>query len=161
MEKNINFISAVNFVSIFGHQNLGSGSVSGSALPKNAGSGSVSGFALRPMRIRNTAQREGMGLREYPAILSLHDVLHDGWLCTFTIRYNSRSQLGSSCQGNRYCMDGKGRRYGPSITDKITPAGSLSHSQPGGPPCWASPLAFGPHWVYLGKTRVTNEGEKD
>jgi hypothetical protein len=38
---------------------------------------------------------------------------------------------------------GKGRRYGPSITYKITPAGSLSSSQPGGPPCWSSPLAFG------------------
>ncbi len=38
---------------------------------------------------------------------------------------------------------GKGRRYGPSITYKITPAGPLSSSQPGGPPCWASPLVFG------------------
>jgi hypothetical protein len=36
----------------------------------------------------------------------------------------------------------KGRRYGPSIMNKITPAGSLSSSQPGGPPCWTSPLAF-------------------
>ncbi len=38
---------------------------------------------------------------------------------------------------------GKGRQYGPKITYKITPAGSLSSSQPGGPPCWASPLSFG------------------
>jgi hypothetical protein len=38
---------------------------------------------------------------------------------------------------------GKSRRYLPSITYKITPAGSLSSSQPGGPPCWTSPLAFG------------------
>jgi hypothetical protein len=38
---------------------------------------------------------------------------------------------------------GKGRRYGPFITNKIAPpAGSLSSSQPGGPPCWTSPLAF-------------------
>jgi hypothetical protein len=38
----------------------------------------------------------------------------------------------------------KGRRYGPSITYKITPAGSLSSGQPGGPPCWVSPIiAFG------------------
>jgi hypothetical protein len=36
----------------------------------------------------------------------------------------------------------KGRRYGPFITSKITPAGSLSSSQLGGPPCWAVPLAF-------------------
>jgi hypothetical protein len=33
--------------------------------------------------------------------------------------------------------------YGPFITYKITPAGSLFSSQPGGPPCWVSPLAFG------------------
>ncbi len=39
--------------------------------------------------------------------------------------------------------NGKGRRYGPSITYKITPAGSHSSTQPGGPPCWASTLAFG------------------
>jgi hypothetical protein len=36
---------------------------------------------------------------------------------------------------------GKGRQYGPSITYKITPAGSLTSSQQGEPPCWASPLA--------------------
>ncbi len=36
---------------------------------------------------------------------------------------------------------GKGRLL--SITYKITPAGSLSSSRPGGPPCWASPRAFG------------------
>ncbi len=38
---------------------------------------------------------------------------------------------------------GKGRRYGPSITHKVTPAGSFSYSQPGRPPWWVSPLAFG------------------
>jgi hypothetical protein len=48
------------------------------------------------------------------------------------------SQLGSSCQGNW-----SRRRYGPSVTYKITPAGSLSSSQTGRPPFWASPLAFG------------------
>jgi hypothetical protein len=32
------------------------------------------------------------------------------------------------------------RRYGPYVTCKITSDGSLSSSQPGGPPCWASPL---------------------
>jgi hypothetical protein len=35
------------------------------------------------------------------------------------------------------------RRHGQSITYKIITAGSLSSSQPGGPPCWTSPLAFG------------------
>ncbi len=38
---------------------------------------------------------------------------------------------------------GKARRYGQSITFKITPAESHSSRQPGGPPCWTSPLAFG------------------
>ncbi len=39
---------------------------------------------------------------------------------------------------------GKGRKYWPvHTTHKITPAGSLSSSQPGWPPCWASALAFG------------------
>ncbi len=37
----------------------------------------------------------------------------------------------------------KGRWFGPSITYKITPVGSLSSSQPGGPLCWAISLAFG------------------
>ncbi len=40
-----------------------------------------------------------------------------------------------------------GRRNGPSITYKITPFWALGHSpparEPGGPPCWASPIAFG------------------
>jgi hypothetical protein len=35
-----------------------------------------------------------------------------------------------------------GRRHGPSITYKITPCWVLFSSQPGGPPCWTSPLAF-------------------
>ncbi len=38
---------------------------------------------------------------------------------------------------------GEDRQYSLSITYKITPAGSLSSRQPGGPPCRASPLAFG------------------
>jgi hypothetical protein len=36
----------------------------------------------------------------------------------------------------------------PSHT-KSHPAGSLSSRQQGGPPCWTSPLAFGPHWSKL------------
>jgi hypothetical protein len=67
-------------------------------------------------------------------------------LYTFTI-YNSNwkfHQLAAgqllSGQAVRY---GKGRRYGPSITYKITPAGSLFSSHRGGPPYWASPLVFG------------------
>jgi hypothetical protein len=31
----------------------------------------------------------------------------------------------------------------PPLRTKSHPAGSISSSHPGGPPCWASPLAFG------------------
>ncbi|MFN9905624.1 MAG: hypothetical protein ACK56F_05780, partial [bacterium] len=42
---------------------------------------------------------------------------------------------------------GKGRWYGPSISYKITHAGPLSSSQPGGPPCWTSqPSSVRPYW---------------
>ena len=70
----------------------------------------------------------------------------DGWTVVYiyfitAARNSISSQLGSSCQGNRYqCR--KGRQQGLSIIYKITPAGSLSPSQPGGQPCRASPLAF-------------------
>jgi hypothetical protein len=91
-------------------------------------------------------QIEGMGLLEYQAMPSLRDLAHDGWLCTFLILYNSRwkfQQLAAgqllSGQPVRY---GKGRRYVPPIMYKITPAGSLSSRQPGGPPCWSSTLAY-------------------
>jgi hypothetical protein len=90
-----------------------------------------------------------MGLLEniYQAMPSLLDVIHDVWLYTFGIHYNSSwkfHQLAAeqllSGQPVRY---GKGGREGPSIIYKIAPAGSLSSSQPGGPPYWVIPLAFG------------------
>ena len=72
-------------------------------------------------------------------------IAHDGWLCTSL--YNSSWKFHGLAAGQllsgQPLQYGKGRRYGPSITYNITPAGSLSSSQPGGPPCWASPLAFG------------------
>ncbi len=64
------------------------------------------------------------------------------WLSSFRVVVYISSQLGSSWQGNQVRY-GKVRRYGPSITYKITPAASLPSSQPGGTPCWVSPLAFG------------------
>jgi hypothetical protein len=84
------------------------------------------------------------GVYEYQAMPSLRDVAHDGWLCvmcTFTISWKFH-QLAAGHAGKAVWF-GKGRRFGPSITYKITPAGSLSSSQPGGPPSWTSPLAFG------------------
>jgi hypothetical protein len=80
---------------------------------------------------------------------SLLDIAHDGWLCTMYIvfitaaRNSVSSQLGSCCQGNLYVTEKADGTPRPSHTKSCTPAGSLSSSQPGGPPCWASPLAFG------------------
>jgi hypothetical protein len=56
-----------------------------------------------------------------------------------TITYITKFFQLLSGQPVRY---GKSRQYGPSITYKVTPAGSLSSSQPVGPPCWVSPLTF-------------------
>ncbi len=85
-------------------------------------------------------QRLGMGLLEYQALPSLPDVAHGGVLSTFSKR--SAPDRGK-CMVWSVRADGMDRPY---ITSKITTcwgAGSLSSGQPGGPPCWASPLAFG------------------
>jgi hypothetical protein len=66
----------------------------------------------------------GMGLLEYQTMPSLRDVAHDGWLCTFT------GQL----QSGQLVRYGKGRQY------TAYPSRTKSHL-PGGPPCWANPLA--------------------
>jgi hypothetical protein len=47
-----------------------------------------------------------------------------------------------SVSGQTVRFGGKDRRYGQSITHKIPPVGQLSSSQPDGPLCWVSPLAF-------------------
>ncbi len=72
-------------------------------------------------------QREGMGLLEYQVMPSLLFVAHDGVLCTVS--------NGSAPDRGKWC--------GPSGQAASHPAGSFSSSQPDGPPCWASPLAFG------------------
>jgi hypothetical protein len=75
------------------------------------------------------SQREGMGLLEYQVMPSLHDVAHDGWLCSVYICYITMLEIPSarswaSTQPVRY---GKGRQYGPFIMYKISPPG---HSPP-------------------------------
>ncbi len=77
-----------------------------------------------------------MGLLEYYAMPSLLDAAHDGVLCTFSNRRapDRGNWCGPSCRA--------GGMNRPSCT-KTHSAGSLSSSQSGGPPCWASPLAFG------------------
>jgi hypothetical protein len=64
----------------------------------------------------------------------LRDVAHDGVLCTF--RNRSAPDRGQVVWSIR-----AGGMDRPSRT-RLHPSGSLSSSQPGGPPCWASPVAF-------------------
>jgi hypothetical protein len=96
-------------------------------------------------------KREGISLLEYQAKPSLRDVAHEGWLSTVT-------EAGNSISSHTEKAGGTAR----TSRTKITPAGSLSSSQPGGPPCWASPLdsgLIGMPCVYL-KAHL-EEGQKD
>ncbi len=78
------------------------------------------------------------------------DFHHVGILCTFSNRQAAaaaawiarRLQLSSSRPGQMVWSVRAGDMDYPART-KPQPAGSLSCSQPGGPSCWASPLAFG------------------
>jgi hypothetical protein len=80
---------------------------------------------------------------------SLRDKAHDGVLCTFSTRTSAKaagfarsSQLSSSRPGQAVRSVREGGMDRPS-QHKSHPAGSLSSSQPGGPPCWVISLAFG------------------
>jgi hypothetical protein len=75
-----------------------------------------------------------MGLLEYRAKPYLSGMAHDCVLYTFCER--SAPDWGKWC-----CPSGQVAWTVRHI--QITPARSLSSSQPGGPPCWPSPLAFG------------------
>ncbi len=65
---------------------------------------------------------------------------HSSWRTAVYVCYitSTGNSFSSQLLSGRPVQYGKGRRYGPSITYKITPTGSLSSSQPGGPPCWVS-----------------------
>ncbi len=69
------------------------------------------------------------------------------YIYCITAAGNSNSlQLGSSWQGNRYGTEKSSGMARRSHTKSHLPrphAGSLLSSQPGGPPCWVSHLAFG------------------
>jgi hypothetical protein len=83
-----------------------------------------------------TNQREGMGPLEYQAMPSLRVVAHEGVLYTFSNR--SPPDRGKWCGPSRHAA------WTIHGTYKITPLlGHLSSSQPGGPPCRVSSLAFG------------------
>ncbi len=73
---------------------------------------------------------------EYQAMPSLRDIAHDGWLCVYifytTAAGNSiSSQLGSSCQGNRYGVERAGSTARPSRTKSHLPSQSPPVSQAG------------------------------
>jgi hypothetical protein len=73
-----------------------------------------------------------MGLLEYQAVPSLCDVAHDGWF--LHLLYNSRLKFHQFAAGQllsgQPVWDGKGRRYGLSITYK--PAGTISCAEEAG-----------------------------
>jgi hypothetical protein len=67
---------------------------------------------------------------------SLRDLAHDGWICKFNICITASgnsiiSQLGSSCQGNRYGTEKTGGTAGPSHKKSHLPSHSPPVSQAG------------------------------
>ncbi len=93
-----------------------------------------------------TTREKAWGLLEYKAMPSLRDIAHDGGcvhLLYKSIQNFLQVEAGHLLSGQlvRY---GKGRRYTARPTSTRSHlSGSLSSSQHGGPPWWASPLAFG------------------
>ncbi len=98
------------------------------------------------IKLLGSHQREGMGLLEYQAMPSLSDVTHDGHGCVhllYVFSWKFQQLVAAQLRSGQPIRYGKGRWYGSSSTYKITPAVSFSSSQPGEPPFWTSPLAFG------------------
>ncbi len=82
---------------------------------------------------------------------SLREIAHDGVLCTFSNK--SAPDRGKWCGPSRQAAMDR-----PSRTNSHS-AGSLSSSQPGGPPCWTSPLAFGltgQNYLYIHQSYCKN-----
>jgi hypothetical protein len=79
---------------------------------------------------------------------SLRDVAPESWrmvvhnLLQYSSSWKFQQLAAGQLLSGKPVRYRKGWWYGPSIIYKITPAGSLSSSQPGGPTCSASPLAF-------------------
>jgi hypothetical protein len=86
-----------------------------------------------PTRIFLRPKRRHDSLLESHAMPSLRDLAHDGVLCIFSNR--------SAPDRAKWWPVGSVRAGG--MDRPSHPAGSLSSSQPGGPPCWARPLFFG------------------
>ncbi len=92
-----------------------------------------------------------MGLLEYQAMPSLRDVAHEGVLYTFHLVIDQPLTRASAWCGLSGGMDR------PSRTNSH-PAGSLSSSQPGGPPCLTITLAFNLIDSYVGLKHVSKPG---
>jgi hypothetical protein len=95
--------------------------------------------------IHHCSSTTWLDLIHYLAAPSLRDIAHDGCLCTLyniaAAENSISSQLGSSCQGNRYCTEQVGSTARPSRTKSHLPGHSLPAARQ--PSCWDSPLAFG------------------
>jgi hypothetical protein len=86
-----------------------------------------------------------MDLLEYQAMPSLRDVARKGVLCTHSNR--------SAPDRGKWCgPSGQAEWTVHQVQNHTLLAGSLSSSQPGGPPCWVSPLAFG----LIGNIKIQN-----
>jgi hypothetical protein len=76
-------------------------------------------------------QSEDMALLECQTMPSVHEVAHDGVLCTHLV--TDQPQI-----GGKWCGPSGQAAWTVHRVQNHTSAGSLSSSQPGGPPCWAS-----------------------
>ncbi len=86
-----------------------------------------------------------MGLLEYQAMSSLRVITHDGWLCSVYSNWKFHQLAGGQLLSGQPVWLRKNQAVWPVHHLQITPAGSLSSSQPGGLPCKTSPLALRPY----------------
>jgi hypothetical protein len=93
-----------------------------------------------------------MGLLEYQAIPSLRDVAHFGGLCAF-----SDKPAAAAAGFARSSLAGQAALTVHHVQNQ-TLLGPLYSSQPGGPPCRTSPLAFGLITRYFAREGVEGTG---
>jgi hypothetical protein len=90
-------------------------------------------------------RRKGMGLIEYQTMPSLHDIAHDGLLLTFTILRQQLEIPSARSWPAPVRITGTVRKRLAVRPVHQNHTCRVTLLQPaGGPPCWASPLAFGP-----------------
>ncbi len=101
-------------------------------------------FFLRISQLFNPERRHGSTRLPGHAFLACR-IAHDGWFCVHFL-YITAARIPSA---RRFAVSiratgtvRKRQPVRPVHHVQITPAGSLSSSQSGGPPCGTSPLAF-------------------